>query len=223
MIAILSILAGIVVAWVSNYVQKSQEAQCLANRTIIEKADSVYSATHDSATTSVAELVGAGLIASEPVCRAGGTYYWATSGSRRILCTVHGDGQSVVTPLTPLGSTFAEISDGMIQRLEAFYAANNHYARTFGDFVYTDIGLNPADWQNPISHIKYSPGGNRFSIRPEAGYQFTVTNKVTGNTMIMKDSYSWYLTYNLADKTWYYHTFLPENAIDITTLQVVKY
>ena len=111
----------------------------------------------------------------------------------------------------------------MIQLLEAFYAANNHYARTWGDYVYTDIGLTPADWQKPLNHITYSPGGNRLSIRPEAGYQFTVTNIVTGNTMVMKESYQWNLTYNLADKTWYYHTVSPENAIDISTLQVVKY
>ena len=41
--------------------------------------------------------------------------------------------------------------------------------------------------------------------------------------MTLKDTLNWNLTYNLADTTWYYHRVLPENAIDITTLQVVKY
>ena len=91
---------------VSDSIQKSQEAQFLANWTIIERADMVCAATHGSVNPSISELVSAGLIASEPVCKAGGTYFWASSGSRRILCSVHGDGQTVV-PLTPLGSTFS--------------------------------------------------------------------------------------------------------------------
>ena len=91
---------------VSDSIQKSQEAQFLANWTIIERADMVCAATHGSVNPSISELVSAGLIASEPVCKAGGTYFWASSGSRRILCSVHGDGQTVA-PLTPLGSTFS--------------------------------------------------------------------------------------------------------------------
>ena len=47
-VAILSILAAMAVPTFSNSIQKSQESQCLANRTIIERADSVYAETRGS-------------------------------------------------------------------------------------------------------------------------------------------------------------------------------
>ncbi len=123
------------------------------------------------------------------------------------------------SPLTPLGNNFTEISSGMIALIQKRYEEKDRYGRTWGDFTYTDIGLDPADWKEPVLHIYFKPGGSNLSIRPEDGYSFTVTD-VNGNKKIMKASYNWNLVYSDIDKKWYYHSIAEENEIDITTLEI---
>jgi prepilin-type N-terminal cleavage/methylation domain-containing protein len=78
-------------------------------------------------------------------------------------------------PLSPLGSTFTEISTNMIALMQKFNAANGDYARTWGDFQFTDLGLDPTFWQDPIDHIYYKPVGERLQITPEQGYNFRLS------------------------------------------------
>jgi Flp pilus assembly pilin Flp len=125
------------------------------------------------------------------------------------------------SPLTPLGDNFAEISVSMIDKIIAKYQSSGKYGRNWGDFAYTDLGLDPNDWKNPVEHIYYKPGGANLSIRPEDGWSFNVTG-TDGSKKVMKASYNWNLTYNDANKKWYYHTIAPENEIDINTLTTVK-
>jgi pilus assembly protein Flp/PilA len=125
------------------------------------------------------------------------------------------------TPLTPLGDNFAEISQGMIDRIIDKFQSSGKYGLTWSDRTYTDLGLNPEDWNNPVEHIYYSPSGAKLNIRPEDGYSFIV-NGIDGKKKTLPASYHWNLTYNDLDKTWYYHTIAPENKIDINTLTTVK-
>lgn len=222
-VAIVGVLASIVLLRSDDSVAQARLARCTYNAGVGQKAYSAYLAlggTHNPVgETGTAFLVGAGFLVVELT---GGTYTWTQAANGNVILNCSVDGRTV-GPLSPLGSTLPEISGGMIQLLEAFYVANGRYARTWGDYVYTDIGLNPEDWQAPIGHILYVPVGNRLHIRPEVGYQFTVANVVTGTTMTMKDTSNWNLIYDLATTKWYYHRILPENEIDITTLQVAKY
>ncbi len=126
---------------------------------------------------------------------------------------------NIPVPLSPLGSTFDDISSGIISLIIGHFEDTGKYGRTWGDYVFTDIGLNPADWQNPILHIYFKPGGATLRIRPEDGYSFTVTD-VYGTTRTLKSSYNWDLIYNDIDKKWYYHTISAENEIDINTLVI---
>ena len=221
-IAVIGILASIALMKFSSSSAASRQAVCDYNRNIGEKAFSAYLAMGGSynpvGQTGAGFLVPSGLLAAD---LKGGTYTWVqdSGGSVRLNCVPTGG----AVALTPLGSTFQAISSGMIQLLEDYYAVNNRYAHSWGTYVFTDIGLLPGDWQNPVNNMYYKPGGNRLSIRPAAGYQFVVSNAVTGNTMIMKDTYSWDIVYNLADQTWYYHDSSPGNEIAITSLQVIKY
>ena len=220
--AVIGILAGIALMKFYNESTPAKQAVCDYNRNIGEKAYSAYltmgGAYNPAGQTGAAFLVNAGLLASD---LKGGTFTWVqdAGGSVRLNCVPNGG----IVALTPLGSTFQAISSGMIQLLEDYYVENNRYARSWGTYVFTDIGLLPGDWQNPVNNMYYKPGGNRLSIRPAAGYQFLVSSAVTGNTMIMKDTYSWDLVYNVADKTWYYRSISSGNEIAITSLQVVKY
>jgi len=123
------------------------------------------------------------------------------------------------TMLTPLGSTFSEITGSIIDLIQDFYDANNRYPRTWGDYVYTDIGLDPDDWDEAYDHIYYSPGGNRVSVKPEAGYVMEVKD-TSGVLKILKPDSNWSLVYSMANAKWYYKAVDPLNEIDISTLEV---
>lgn len=125
------------------------------------------------------------------------------------------------SPLTPLGDDFTEISMSMIDKIIEKFEISGKYGRTWGDYAFTDLGLDPADWKNPIDHIFYKPGGANLSISPENGYSFIV-NGIDGSKKVLNASYNWNLTYNDANKKWYYHKIAPENEIDIKTLVTVK-
>jgi len=125
-------------------------------------------------------------------------------------------------PLSPLGNTFQEISTGMISLLQNRFSSIGTYGRTWGDYRYTDIGLDPADWQEPINHVYYRPSGPDLLISPEEGYSFTVED-YQGNTRILPASYKWNIIYNDESKNWYYHLKNEDNILNIDTLKVVKY
>jgi prepilin-type N-terminal cleavage/methylation domain-containing protein len=121
--------------------------------------------------------------------------------------------------LSPLGSTFAEISKELIDIIVKKYIENDKYGRTWDDYRYTDLGLDPKDWKNPILHMIYKPKGEELLISPEKGYKFKVTNK-TGEEKTVYDTYN--LIYNTIEGKWYYHSFKPENEVDIDTLEIKK-
>jgi pilus assembly protein Flp/PilA len=123
--------------------------------------------------------------------------------------------------VTPEGDNFAEISTDMIGKIIEKFKTSGKYGRTWGEYAFTDLGLNPDDWKNPIEHIYYKPGGANLSISPEKGYSFLV-NGMDGSKKVLNESYNWNLTYNDANKKWYYHKISPENEIDIKTLVTVK-
>ena len=118
--------------------------------------------------------------------------------------------------LTSLGSTFTEISLAMITLMEAL-----GYGRTWGDYRYTDLGLDPEEWAEAIDHIYYKPGGSTLAIEPEDGYTFIVTDSGS-DTRELSSTLNWNLIYNDLDGNWYYHYIDEDNIIDISTLQVVE-
>ena len=95
-IAIIGILTGIAVPFFTGQRDKADVAQCLANRSIVERADAAYTALQgnnsgDEWNASIAALQARGLLTSTPRCSGGGVYSWTVtaSGSRRLLCSLH--------------------------------------------------------------------------------------------------------------------------------------
>lgn len=131
------------------------------------------------------------------------------------------DDTSQKIELTPLGSNFKEISASMISLIVQKYNSMGNYGRNWGDYSYTDLGLDPNDWKDPVEHIIYKPGGSDLRIKPEDGYSFTV-NSISGEEKILKASYNWDLVYNNVNKKWYYHSVAESNEIDINTLNVIN-
>ncbi|MBW2038436.1 MAG: prepilin-type N-terminal cleavage/methylation domain-containing protein [Deltaproteobacteria bacterium] len=124
-------------------------------------------------------------------------------------------------PLTSLGSTFKEISTGMIDLIEGFYKKRGRYPRSWGDYRFTDIGLDPDEWSKGYNGIIYSPVGNRMQIKPEEGCTFYVTD-LKGKERRLPWSYKWNLVYSVENKQWYYHSTKKGNEIDISTLRVIQ-
>jgi prepilin-type N-terminal cleavage/methylation domain-containing protein len=120
-------------------------------------------------------------------------------------------------PLTSLGSSFEEISKGMIDAIEAFYEKNGKYPRTGAKNRYTDIGLDPREWKDAINGIIYTPQGDRISISPGSGYTFSVTS-ASGKQVTVSGSKN--IIYSMETKQWYSSSIKKGNEVNISTLQV---
>jgi hypothetical protein len=173
------------------------------------------------------ELIQNNYLPSNPQCPADGVYMWINEASegnpfRNLGCSLHYfPSQKPAASLTPLGSTFQEINANLIKLLIDYYEKNGKYARSFGDYLYTDLGLNPSGWKAGIDGIIYKPVGNRLNISPASGYTFYV-NDTKGAQKILTPELNWNLVYLLKDNTWYYHATSAGNEIDIATLRVEK-
>ena len=102
-IAVISVLAAIAVPRLTGQSESAMEAQCRANRTIIERAEAAYRAAQGRSSgatiaESIANLQATGYLASTPACKKGGEYSWVSSadGGRRVACSVHTDAQAAV-------------------------------------------------------------------------------------------------------------------------------
>ncbi len=122
-------------------------------------------------------------------------------------------------PLTPLGSTFPEISGGMAALLQEYFELHGRWPRSWGDYAYTDIGLDPATWRQSYNGVIYKPVGNRIQVAPAEGYSFQFRD-VNGTTVTLSWKTHWNLIYYMPDGTWHYHTTTGV-AVRIDTLKVI--
>jgi len=214
-IMLLAALLSIAVPSFVAYTEKARAAFCLSNRHNIEQ---------DKRTAYLNNEAQSLVIDNRYKCPSGGVYAWLVSDTAdpnypSIGCSLH-YGQAPVA-LTSLGSTFTEITTAMISLINNFYQQKNRYPRSFGDYVFTDIGLNQGEWAQPVNGLYYKPGGSAVRIRPADGYTLTMKS-LQGTTMILTPKLSWDLVYDMVTQQWYYHTITAQNAVDIRTLQVIK-
>ena len=122
-----------------------------------------------------------------------------------------------VDPSTP---RYMQIRDDFAQRILAFYEANGRWPRSWGAYVYTDIGLDPADWQDPVEGIYWKSNGGRVVLgtEPDDDRQVYVSD-FEGNRLHLYDG--WNILCPALETMCYYHSVASGNEIDITTLEVV--
>jgi len=108
-----------------------------------------------------------------------------------------------------------------MKNITDFYSQNGRYPRSWGDYKFTDIGLNPADWAQPIDGLYYSPVGGTVRVRPAVGYALTMLS-LDGKSMTLTPKLKWDLIYDVGKSQWYYHTTDTGNAIDINTLKTIQ-
>lgn len=124
--------------------------------------------------------------------------------------------------LSPYGNTPSEIAPKISNDIISYYENKGSYPRTWGDYQYSDIGLNPEDWKSPINHIYYRPSGSKLFLEPEDGYQF-ILETVRGVTINLTSSLNYNLIYNTVDQKWYYHSIEAENEVIFETMSVTPY
>lgn len=225
-IAILSILALILIPSISNYVNEARNTVDKTTVRYLNNMTTLYSISLEDSSEDIFDgintneqrintLIDEGYISSDTEPQNDeNEFIWLVDNQIWVLSS-----DDEIIPLSPLGNTFDEISLEMIDLLNQRLENYGKYGRTWGDFTYTDLGLNPADWINPVNHVYYKPGGSNIAIRPEEGYSFYV-NKVDGTPKILTFKLSWNLVYSNLDQKWYYHSISPDNEIDISTLQI---
>ena len=182
-----------------------------------------YPATLDSATSAVCSITN--MCFNTVLDQNGVTSGWTKTASLSYQSSAGNtyiykpsDG-SFMSSSTPLGSTFSEVTGNMIALTQSFFDANGRWPRSFGDYRYTDLGLNPADWSGVVyDGLIYGTGGSRVSIRPGAGWTITAMG-LDGVNRVLKSSTGWDLWYDMATSQWYFHDITPSQAIDISTMQ----
>jgi len=120
--------------------------------------------------------------------------------------------------LTPFGNTFEDITERFIEIILENYEENGSYGRTWGDYRYTDLGIDPEEWETAITHFIYRPSGSQLLVTPEEGFTPTVET-IFGEVRTVYDNYN--IIYDTITEKWYWHSIKPENEIDISTLQLV--
>lgn len=104
-------------------------------------------------------------------------------------------------------------------RIQAFYDAHGYWPRSWGDYRFTDLGLNPADWAGPVNGIYWNPNGEKMGLANRAGDNLQVyVTDMNGNTLHLYDGWNiWCVASGC-----YYHTIAPGNEVDISSLQVFE-
>jgi Flp pilus assembly pilin Flp len=106
-------------------------------------------------------------------------------------------------------------------RMLAYYQKYGRWPRTWSPYNFTDIGLNPDDWNEPVNGLYFSPHGGEVGIanRKDDNLQVYVDD-MDGNTKTLYDG--WNIWCPVSKPTCYYHTVAPGNEVDITTIRVVE-
>jgi len=225
-IAILGILVSIAVPRVFGFIERARISADQASIRILNDVTTLYAIQKLKSQADIFEefntdderilkLVDEGYFDSlvSPQSE-GADFVWMIE--KQLWVIINND---IMIPLSPLGSSFEEISLGMIELIDQNFVDKGSYGRSWGDYKYTDIGLDPEDWEIPIVHIYFKPVGDRVLVRPEEGYKFFVED-LNGNVKELTNRSNHNLVYSAPNQTWYYHSKLQGNEIDITTLKI---
>ena len=95
--------------------------------------------------------------------------------------------QTVVDGLA--GNSALQKINNMENLMSAYYTAHGSWPRTWSPYNFTDLGLNPADYAQPINGLYISPHGNEEGISNVAGDNIEVYAKdLNGNTVHLINS-----------------------------------
>jgi len=121
----------------------------------------------------------------------------------------------------PSTSSTNKILADFRERILAYYQKNGRWPRTFSPYNFTDVGLNPDDWREPVNGLYFSPHGSEVGIANRKGDDYQVyVNDLNGKTLKVYDGWGIWCPVNTTKC--YYHTVAPGNEVDINTLVVTR-
>ncbi len=222
----IAVLVFLVMPGIASIFGRAQSAADSENLYLLNYSTDIYCITYNvsdaefsglgSNEARMQALMDARLIETVPEpMQKGASFSWSFDSKEWVLY-LNGE----AAPLTELGSTIDEISSEMMTLELKLYASTGSYGRSWGDYAYTDIGLDPAEWKNAVGHIIYTPQGSSIAVNPEKGYTFLVED-MTGSVQVLPASYNWSLLCACESGTWYFHTIEADNEINIATLQII--
>lgn len=225
-VAVLTVLTVIVIPKAFAFSERVKLTADKANVRILNSATTLYSMSlHDDAqnvfegtetdASRIEKLIESGFLDSVPEPQVKKNVFSWLEESR--LWVIFNDGE--MAALSPLGSTFPQIFTNIQALIDTRFTEKGSYGRDWGDYRYTDIGLDPQDWKDPVSHIYYKPAGNLIRISPEQGYYFLV-NDLAGIEKTLTYGSNWDLIYSIEAGKWYFHSINDLNEIDISSFQV---
>ncbi len=241
-IAIIGIITAIAIPYYNNYKKTACDQAALSDLYNVKGAVHKYLADATLKGNTVATDIAAAVTA---VLEDTTGQYGYPGPTNKCAVTITSNG-SLVTARTALGteqgvkgwtidmaggfgptsassqdSTFSNITTDLISRIKDFYAKNGRYARTWGDYRFTDLGLNPGDYTQPIEGLYYRPSGSTVLVTPAQGTQL-IMKSLDGRTLSLTSNLNWNLIYDVLGGQWYYHTIDPGNAVDIDTLRIIQ-
>ena len=135
-------------------------------------------------------------------------------------------GPDSVAPLTEFGSSFEDISNGLIQLIMEFFENRGSYPRDWADYRYDDLGLNKASWTPPINGVVYKPSGRLLRVIPDSDHKFIFNFLDSPDEFELTSRLNWDLVFNIGDDSsdtgcWYLNS-IERRKVDISTLRIVK-
>ncbi|MEA3350199.1 MAG: hypothetical protein U9Q82_06235 [Chloroflexota bacterium] len=111
--------------------------------------------------------------------------------------------------------------DDFLARIQAFYDENGRWPRSWGDYAYTDIGLDPDDWNEPVEGIYWGPHGDDVGLANRHGDNLEVyVDDLQGDTLHLYNG--WNIWCPVSNEHCYYHNIAPGNEVDLSTLVVIE-
>ncbi len=106
-----------------------------------------------------------------------------------------------------------------LDRIQNFHDENGRYPRSWGDYRFMDIGLDPADWKDTVEGILWNPNGDKIGLKNKIGDDIQVYVKdLDGNRLHLYDGWNIWCQ----NDGCYYHSVAPGNKVDIDTLEIVQ-
>ena len=119
----------------------------------------------------------------------------------------------------PYGTNLLEVVSYVENEIDTYYEENGSYPRSWGDYAYTDLGLDIDDFEDPMYNFEIVPRGSRINLRLEDGYSLSI-ELIDGTVIDMNYWYNWNLIYDTATDTFYFRSVSEDSMIDISTLVV---
>jgi pilus assembly protein Flp/PilA len=125
--------------------------------------------------------------------------------------------QDADTNVNPIFQTV----DDFLKRIQDFYDQNGRWPRSLSPYNYTDLGLDPDDWDEPVEGVYWGPHGKDVGLANRHGDNLEIyVDDLEGNTLHLYNG--WNIWCVASSGQCYYHSVAPGNEVDINTLVVVE-